>query len=145
MGLIRKFLAALEKVTDAALRDLGLLAMRLMFGLGMLLAHGYGKLTGFMKDPSAFADPIGLGTEVSYALAVFAEFFCAILVVLGLFTRAALIPLIVTMLVAFFVVHGADDFGTKEKAFLYLAGYVGLLLAGPGKFSGDFLLRKAVK
>jgi putative oxidoreductase len=41
------------------------------------------------------------------------------------------------MAVASFIAHGADDFGTKEKALLYLVSFVTIILVGPGKFSVD--------
>jgi len=69
---------------------------------------------------------------------------CAILLVLGLGTRLATIPLIVTMAVAAFITHGADPFARKELALFYLAAYFVLLINGSGKYSFDnyFRLRK---
>jgi putative oxidoreductase len=66
---------------------------------------------------------------------IFAELICAVLVALGLFTRMATVPLIITMAVAFFVAHGADPFAKKELAFLYMTGFLGLFFTGPGDFS----------
>lgn len=90
-----------------------------------------------MSGASQFGDPLGLGSELSLALTVFAEFVCAILLILGLATRLATIPLIITMVVAGFIVHGNDPFGKKEMALLYLAVYFVLLITGPGKYSLD--------
>lgn len=44
------------------------------------------------------------------------------------------------MVIALFVVHGADPWQKKELAAVYLAVYVGLFLTGPGTFSLDNLL-----
>ncbi|MEZ6187101.1 MAG: DoxX family protein [Planctomycetota bacterium] len=79
------------------------------------------------------------------ALAVFAEFFCAALVVLGLGTRLALIPLITTMLVAMLLVHGADPWPKKEPAFVYLVMFGTLFLCGPGRWSLDAQLVERLK
>jgi putative oxidoreductase len=68
---------------------------------------------------------------------------CGVLVAAGLFTRLALIPLIVTMAVAVFIIHADDPFGDKEHALLFLVPYVALLFTGPGKWSLDALVRKA--
>lgn len=122
--------------------NLGLLLLRLSAG-GFMLTHGYPKLQRLLAGEMRFGDPLSLGPEVSLVLAVFAEFFCAILVMLGLGTRLATIPLIVTMAVAAFIAHGADPFGRKEMALLYLVSFVVLLLTGGGKFSLDnFVGRK---
>lgn len=103
----------------------------------MAYSHGWGKLQKMLGGDMSFADPLGVGEEVSLVLAVFAEVVCAILVALGLFTRAALIPLIITMMVAVFIIHADDPFGKQEFGLLYLVPYVTLFLTGPGKISLD--------
>lgn len=116
------------------MNNLGLLLLRLTAG-GFMLTHGWPKLANFSSRASQFPDPLGVGSELSLALAVFAEFFCALLLVLGLFTRAALTQLIATMAVAGFIVHAADPFQRKELAFVYLGMFLCLFLTGPGDFS----------
>jgi putative oxidoreductase len=133
--------------THSTPASVSLLIQRLVFGLFMLIGHGWGKLTNFSAISERFMDFMGLGTTVSLALAVFAEVICAFLVAVGLFTRAALIPLIITMTVAAFIAHGNDPFfaapreASKEMALLFLAGYLSIFVAGPGKFSLDRLLK----
>lgn len=92
-------------------------------------------------DPS-FQDPFGVGGTISLGLAIFAEVFCAILVVLGLWTRLALIPLIATMAVAFFIIHSGDPFIKKELSLLYLIGFSALFAGGPGLYSVDAKIRR---
>ena len=118
----------------------GLLVLRVGIGLTLMLGHGWGKLSGFDSMAAKFADPYGFGATMSLALAVFAEFFCSLLIVTGTFTRLATIPLIITMLTAFFIIHGGDPFARKELAFMYLVPFVTLLITGPGRFSIDYLL-----
>jgi putative oxidoreductase len=131
--------------TTATPASLGLLLLRVTFGLAMLLGHGWGKLISFSDKAGGFADPLGIGSRPSLILVVFAEVFCAALVTVGLLTRAALIPLIVTMAVAAFVIHGSHPwFGaspSKEMALLFLTAYAALLAAGPGKYSIDHLIK----
>lgn len=117
--------------------NLGLLLLRLAAGGMMAYAHGWGKLQRMLNGEMGFADPIGIGEELSLILAVFAEFLCGLLVVLGLFTRAALIPLIITMVVAVFIVHADDPFSKQEFGLLYLVPYLTLFLTGPGAYSLD--------
>lgn len=117
--------------------DLLLLICRVAVAVFML-SHGMGKFSKlFGVEPIAFADPIGIGTTLSLALTVFAEVFCSLLVLFGLATRMAALPLIITMLVAVFVVHLSDPFGKKELGLLYILIYLILLVAGPGKYSID--------
>lgn len=118
-----------------------LLIARLAVAL-LMINHGYPKLTKLLAGGEIqFADPIGIGATFSLILTVFAEFLCSILIGLGLFTRLATIPLMITMLVAAFIVHGADPIGRKELAIMYFVLYLILFVFEGGKFSLDYLLR----
>ena len=87
-------------------------------------------------------DFIGLGSTVSLSLAIFAELICSALLILGLGTRAILIPLIITMITAAFIAHGADPLGDKEPSLMYLIGYVSIFIMGAGKYSLDAMVFK---
>ena len=100
---------------------LGLLLLRLSVG-GMMLTHGMPKLWRLLGGATRFADPLGLGQLPSLALTVFAEVVCAALLIAGAKTRFAAAPLLFTMLVAAFIVHGGDPFKKQELALLYAAG-----------------------
>jgi len=113
---------------------LGLLFLRLSFS-GMLLTHGIPKLINLIQGDIAFGDPLGLGSTVSLILAVIGEAICPILIILGVKTRIAAIPTIITMAVAAFVIHGSDPLRTKELALLYLFGFIAIALLGSGRFS----------
>lgn len=104
------------------------------------MTHGIPKVKKIMGGDLGFGDPIGLGSEVSLVLVAFAEAICGFLVILGLGTRWASIPLIIAMAVAAFVAHATDPFGTKEKPLLFLIIFVVLLLTGSGKYSVDHRL-----
>jgi putative oxidoreductase len=115
----------------------------LRFSAGILMInHGYGKLVHFGEMQTKFVNFLGLGQTVSLSLVVFAEFFCSLFLILGLFTRLSLIPLIVTMCVALFQAHKGDIFGDGQAAALYLSIYITLLIVGPGKISVDGMAGK---
>ena len=126
--------------------DLAALVLRLGFGLSMLLGHGLGKFTtllegGTVKFPGLF----GMPPKVCLILAVLAEFFACILVIIGYKTRLATIPVILTMIIAAFWVHGSDPLftsatnggGSKEPALIYLLGFLAIYLLGSGQYSID--------
>lgn len=122
--------------------DSGLLVLRLGTGLVMALAHGVTKLQNFGPMSQRFLDPIGLGAPFALSMAIFAELVCSLLIALGLFTRLAALPFVITMLTAVFVAHGGDPWGDKEAAFMFLVPGVAILFAGPGRFSIDALIQK---
>lgn len=123
--------------------DIGLLVLRVGVGAFMLVAHGWGKLVGFGDLAGQFPDPIGLGSTVSLVLAIFAEVLCALLIVLGLGTRFAAVPLLVTMLVAAFIVHADDPWAKKEFALLYAIPFLTLIFTGGGRYALDAVVRRA--
>lgn len=117
--------------------DLGSLLLRLGAGGTMLWQHGWPKLAQFSDRIDGFADPFGLGGPVSLVLIIIAEVLCSALVILGLWTRAALVPLIIGMATIAFVVKGDAAFKEKELALVYLFAFLALLLSGSGRFSVD--------
>lgn len=115
----------------------GLLVLRVSTGVMMIAAHGWPKLAGYAEKAEVFPDPIGLGSQMSLIAAIGTEAGCSLLLILGLFTRLAALPLAFTMGVALFIVHGSDPWKVKELAAVYLAVYVSLALLGGGRFSLD--------
>lgn len=117
-----------------------LFVLRIGVSISMIYLHGYPRLINFSKISSEFADPLGLGAETSLALVIFAEFFCSLFLILGLFTRWSCIPLIITMIIATWIINGGKGFIFQEKSFVYLISYISLLISGGGYFSLDFKL-----
>ena len=114
-------------------------AFILRVGMGaLMIPHGIAKIDRFngLTDVE-FADPVGVGTLVTLVLALFAELLCATLLIVGFKTRLASVPLIATMAIAAFVVHGSDAWAKKELAVVYLVGYLAVFALGSGKYSLD--------
>ena len=109
----------------------------------MMLTHGIPKLQRLMSgEEIKFADPYGLGPAASFVLVIFAEFICSILVALGLATRLAVIPLMITMATAVIFAHADDPFGVKEKPLLFLLIFALLFVFGSGRYSVDRVLER---
>ena len=81
-------------------------------------------------------------TGKTHYLAIFGEVVCSVGFIAGLFYRLALIPMIFTMCVAFFAVHGGDPFAARELALAYLSVYVLMYAAGPGLYAADTLIAR---
>jgi len=127
-------------------RNLGLLVIRLGVGLTMLVFHGYGKLVGGPETWAQVGASMGnfglnFAPEFWGFMAMFAEFGCSILLILGVLFRPALFLLGFTMFVAV-VVHlnlpvesGKAGWSGASHALVHLFVYAGLFLTGPGKFA----------
>lgn len=132
------------RVSDSAL-SFALLLLRLGFGGLMAVDHGWPKLTHFNKTVQSFPALFGLSPSLALSAAIFAEFFCAVFVFMGLFTRFAAIPLIATMAVAFFKIHNHNyhaGAGGGQMSLLFLVAFTALFVTGPGKVSLDRLIAK---
>lgn len=116
----------------------------LRLGLGLLMVpHGYQKMMAFTMMQEKFLDFMGLGQSVSLSLAIFAEFFCSVFLILGLLTRLVCIPLIILTGVIVFIAHGGDVVGQAGFGALFFVGYLAILIMGPGEFSLDrFIFKK---
>lgn len=115
--------------------DLALAILRIGFSAGML-THGIPKLSR-LENPSTFPDPLGVSPTISLILTLIMEIVAPILIIIGLKTKLAAIPVAITMFVAAFIVHGSDPWAKKEMAILYLIAFVVIALAGPGRYAID--------
>lgn len=116
--------------------SLFLLASRIVFGI-MFMNHGIQKILNFDQLSTTFTDPLHIGSFASLSLAIFAEVLCATAFIFGILYRLSMIPMIFTMVMAFFVIHGGDAFADRELSLLYLFIFILLYIAGPGKYSAD--------
>lgn len=121
--------------------DTGLLLLRLSIGL-MIWMHGIGKLQDLIRGKNDFPDPIGIGSTPSLVLVTFAEFICPLFIIMGLLTRLAALPLMITMAVVVFIHEAHLGLFDKEPPVLFLMVFTGLFFTGAGKYSVDYKLIK---
>lgn len=115
--------------------SLFLLALRIFFGI-MLMTHGLYKLANYAEFNLTFADPIGMGQQLTLLFVIFGELCCSITFIIGFLYRLCMIPMIIVMGGAFFYAHGGN-IAEGELAFVYLITLVLMYIAGPGKYSVD--------
>jgi putative oxidoreductase len=121
--------------------DLAALLLRLIFG-GLFIYYGWMKISNYNQILPMFGDIIGIGSKLSFNLVIFAEFFCGIFVTVGFLTRLTIIPIFITMVVAFFIAHAKDTFQVKQIAFLYMLLCLVIFILGSGRYSVDRLMFK---
>lgn len=125
--------------------NLAMLVLRVGFGI-LIVEHGYQKLVNFEAYSAHFLPFLGLSAKTSLCLSIFAEFFCGLFFIIGLFTRLVAIPLIINMLTALSQAHHWDVFGHPtppggQPATLFLLGFIIVLLCGPGRASIDGMIK----
>ena len=121
--------------------NFGMLVLRVVLGL-LVASHGYAKFIKFSTLKYKFMSFMNLGSTTSLSLIIFAELICGLLLMLGLFTRLACIPIIIGMSVVVFVSSHGDIFGQGERGMMYLAATIAILFCGPGRISIDGMMGK---
>jgi len=127
-------------------QDAGLLALRITVASPLLIKHGLEKVLTFSAMAQHFPDPIHIGPVPSLVIAALADFVCTILLILGLATRWAALFSLGNLFVAWAFVHNFTFFGEAgghgELIVVYMGVMLTLALAGPGRYSVDFMLTK---
>lgn len=131
-----------NKLNSSAIKEfcsakMAIVPLRIVASFMLIYLHGWPKLMKIIEGNFQFANPIGIGAELSLILACFAEFLCALLVLVGFYTRAASVILMINFAVAILFVHVGMAFSTFEPAVLYFVIFLTTFLVGPGKFSID--------
>lgn len=121
----------------------GLLLLRLVAGGLLFWAHGWEKLMEYGERAPAFPDPFNWGSSISLGLVIFAEVFCSALVVLGLLTRFAAVPVAFSMFVAVFMIHTNDGLAQQELPALYMTIFIFIFFSGAGRYSIDALIERS--
>ena len=120
-----------------------LLFVRIFFG-ALFLMHGLDKMSNFNELSLTYPSVFGFGSYMTLMLAIFCEFACSIFLITGCVTRIVLIPMIISMAVAFFDIHdGMMPEG--ELSLIYLIIFLGLFIAGPGRYSVDYLIDRRIQ
>jgi len=128
---------------SAFTQDIALLIFRVVFGITMIPDHGWVKLSHFNElRQNFYYDFLGMGSFVSVSLAIFAEFFCSIFIILGLFTRLSAIPLMILLIIAASMHNWVLFYNKDERVILFFFGYFLIFLLGAGRYSLDRLLFK---
>lgn len=115
-----------------------ILALRIFFGV-LFFVHGLDKMINFSALSETFPSVLGFGSYMSLMLSVFCEFCCSLFLIAGLLERIILLPMIISMGVAFFYIHDAM-MPEGELSLIYLVIFIILLVTGPGRYSLDYMI-----
>ena len=120
--------------------DFGLLVLRVSTG-GLMLFHGFSKLINGVGPIGDMLASMGLPSFVAYG-SLLVELVAAMLIVFGLWTRAAAVATVANMFIAILMVHTGDIFSLTpqggwgiELPMLYLLPALALAFTGGGRYA----------
>ncbi|MDE1164887.1 MAG: DoxX family protein [Pseudomonas sp.] len=120
---------------DNTAQSVALLWLRLGASVLLLWVHGLPKLANYTRQLQLIEDPFHLGAAPTLCLAIFAEVLCPLLIIAGVFTRLACLPILAVLLIALIFVHPQWSVAEGQFAWLLLLLFTTILIAGPGPFA----------
>jgi putative oxidoreductase len=120
--------------------DQGKLVLRVILAV-LLLFHGVSKLMGGIGFITGMLEKAGLPGVFGYAVYI-GEVVAPLMILLGIYTRAAALVVVINMIVALLLVHTSQFFTLNEQGGwalelqgMYLGGAIAVALLGAGRYS----------
>lgn len=121
-----------------------MLFFRVAASLEMIFVHGFKKLGIGVAAAEKVPNPLHLPESFNYAFAVSANLFFPFLVLIGLCTRMATLPILAVTLTGYFILHWHDAALIRDTPFIYGIIFLLILFLGPGKYSIDNYISKKI-
>ena len=138
---MKRLITTLTYITPAStVLHIALLVFRIAVSIELVLAHGLKKLGIGVATAEVVPNPLHLPETINNAFAIAGNLVFPWLVMLGLFTRLAILPILAITLTGYFVVHWHDSLLEKDTPFMYSISFIFLWVVGPGKYSLDNLI-----
>lgn len=126
-----------------SLSNWAMLAFRILLALELFRVHGMKKFRGNNGKPEVVPNPLGLPQPLNNLIATISDTVVPVLVILGIFTRIAVLPTIGITTVGYFMVHKNDPLEIRDVPYVYAICFLLLLATGPGSISFDQYIFKS--
>jgi putative oxidoreductase len=138
--------ALISRITDISptlkLFHVSMLLFRIAVSIELIAAHGLKKIGIGVGVAEQVPNPLHLSEFINQSFAIASNLFFPVFVILGLFTRLAILPILSVTLTGYFVLHLHDPLLVKDVPYIYSVVYLLILAFGPGKYSFDYLIHK---
>nr|WP_315035775.1 DoxX family protein [uncultured Chryseobacterium sp.] len=140
---MKKFIYIITGTNPAGtLTHVSLLIFRILLSIELIVAHGLKKIGVGVSEAEQVPNPLHLPEAFNSLFADAANLVFPVFVILGFFTRIAVLPILAVTLTGYFILHWNDALLVKDTPFMYSLSYLFLLLMGSGKYSVDYYIRK---
>ena len=143
---MKKFIWQLTNVRPSSAGfHISLFVFRILVSAELMMAHGLKKIGIGVVQAEQIPNPLCFPETLNRLFAVSANLFFPVMVIVGLFTRIAVLPILAVTLIGYFVVHWNDSLLEKDMPFMYSAVYLLLFVIGPGKYSADHYINQKLR
>lgn len=124
------------------------LFIRLFTGV-MFMQFGIRQIAHYNELAPSFCPVLGMSGETALLVMILIEIICSTLIILGLFTRFAIIPPFISMVIAehvimqYYSAEGVTQLYSMQAGFLpimFMGIFIFMMIAGPGKISLDYII-----
>ena len=114
--------------------DAALLFLRVSASALVLIVHGLPKAIHYAGQLDAIEDPLHFGKTLTLGFAIFAEVVCPLLIIAGIATRLAALPIMLVSVVALGLVHREWTLDQGQFAWMLLIMFGTIALGGAGRY-----------
>ncbi|MFM0726903.1 DoxX family protein [Paraburkholderia strydomiana] len=114
--------------------DAALLFLRVTASVLVLLVHGLPKAIHYASQLDAIEDPLHIGKTLTLGFAIFAEIACPLLMIAGIETRLAALPIMLVSVIALGLVHREWTLDQGQFAWMLLIMFGTIAIGGAGRY-----------
>lgn len=126
------------------LYNAAILVFRVAISLELIIVHGLKKIGAGGNELEIVPNPFGLDPSLNQFLAASSDLVFPLLIILGVGTRLATIPILVVTLTGYFIMHAGESLAEKDISFIYSMSFFLIAIIGAGKFSFDYAIFRLV-
>ncbi|QNA45919.1 DoxX family protein [Lacibacter sediminis] len=115
---------------------------RIIITIEFVVVHGLKKIGIGVANAEVIPNPLHWPVFVNDYFILFASLVAPVFIIIGLYTRLAIMPVLAVTLTGYFIVHWNDSLLIKDVPFIYSMIYLLILVLGPGKYSADYFIHK---
>lgn len=127
---------------SSPLYNFALLFFRVAVATELIVVHGLKKIGIGVAVAEVIPNPLGFPEALNSFIAIAANVYLPVLVVLGLFTRLAALPALAVTATGYFIMHGHDSLIERDIPFMFSVALLTIVMLGGGKYSLDSYLGK---
>ncbi|MCL9806979.1 DoxX family protein [Flavobacterium amniphilum] len=123
--------------------DLSILFFRVVISLQLIVVHGLKKIGIGTEIAEKVPNPFHFPELINQSFAICSSILFPLLVIIGLYTRLATIPILIVTLSGYFIVHWNDTLLERDVPFMYSICFLLIFLTGPGKYALDSRFKRS--